>query len=242
MKCLCFRLRGDYGHFRPYYTTSSPTTYSLMPPTSIFGLIGAILGLDKNDNYYYKILSDAKTKVGIGPTVPIRKTIMGTNLVNTKNNYWVPTDKNSSGPRTPTRFEYLVNVEYLIFVSTEDEKLLGELSDRIKNHKIAYSVSMGLSNLLADIEFVMYDYLDKFDTTDYVKMNTAVPIDKISNNNGIKILPDIKYCKERYVKEFGDNRIPLSYVDVLFSYDGTMISVKCNEVYKMKDYFITFIN
>lgn len=242
MKCLCFKLKGGYGHFRPYYTTSSPTTYSLMPPTSIYGLLGAVLGLDKNDNYYYKVLSDARTRVGIGLTVPIRKSIMGTNLINTKNNFWVPTEKNSSGPRTPTRFEYLVDIEYLIFVSMEDEKLLEELSKKIKSHETAYSVSLGLANLLADIEFVMYDDLNKYDTNEYVMMSTAIPTDKISSNNGIKILPDIKYCKERYVKEFGENRVPLSYVDVLFSYDGNTISVKCNEIYKMQNYCISFLN
>lgn len=242
VKCLCFKLKGDYAHFRPYYTTSSPTTYSLMPPTSIYGLLGAILGLDKNENYYYKVLSNAKTRVGIGPIKSIRKTIMGTNLVNTKNNYWVPTNKNSSGPRTPTRFEYLVDIEYLIFVSMEDEKLLDELSNRVRNHEIAYSISMGLANLLADIEFVIFDKLNENITKDYIQLDTSVSIDKISTSNGIKIISNIKYCKERYVKEFGDNRIPLSYIDVLFSCDGNNISVKCDEIYSLGNFNIAFLN
>lgn len=84
MKCVCFKLSGDYGHYRPYYTTSSPTTYSLMPPTSIYGLVGAILGLKKDDNYYYKELENAKIKVGIGLLTPVKKVTMSTNLVNTK--------------------------------------------------------------------------------------------------------------------------------------------------------------
>ena len=120
MKTLCFRLYGDFGHFRPYYTTSSPTTYSLMPPTSIFGVLGAVLGLDRNENAYYRVLTEAGTKVGIGPVHRIRKMSLGINLVNTKGNYWIPTDKNSSGPRTPTRYEYVVKPDYLIFISMEN--------------------------------------------------------------------------------------------------------------------------
>lgn len=242
MKCVCFKLTGDYGHYRPYYTTSSPTTYSLMPPTSIYGLIGAILGLDKNDNYYYKELENAKTRVGIGLLTSVKKASMSTNLVNTKNNYWVPSSRNSAGPRTPTRFEYVVGQEYLVFVTMEDELLIDEFANRLANHCFAYGISLGLSNLIADAELLCYDALQKISVNDYIEMDSAVPIDKIEKEKGIKVLPDIKYCKERYVKKFGENRIPLEYVDVLFSTNAKKISVKCNEVYSLNDYKITFLN
>ncbi|MDD4088757.1 MAG: type I-B CRISPR-associated protein Cas5b [Tissierellia bacterium] len=242
MKCICFKLSGDYGHYRPYYTTSSPTTYSLMPPTSIYGLVGAILGLNKDDNYYYNELENAKTKVGIGLLTPVKKVTMSTNLVNTKNNYWVPTNRNSSGPRTPTRFEYVVKQEYLVFVTMEDELFLDELAERLENHRFAYGISLGLSNLIADAELICYDVLHKVSNDDFIEMDSAVPTDKIEEDKGIKVLTDIKYCKERYVKKFGENRIPLDYVDVLFSTNARKISVKCNEVYKLNHYNITFLN
>ena len=241
MKCVCFKLTGDYGHYRPYYTTSSPTTYSLMPPTSIYGLVGAMLGLDKIDNHYYKELESANIRVGIGLLTPVKKTTMSTNLVNTKNNYWVPTNKNSSGPRTPTRFEYVVRQEYLVFITMENELLLDELAERLEKHCFAYGISLGLSNLIADAELICYNILQKVDKIDYIEMDSAVPTDKIETEKGIKVLPDIKYCKERYVKRFGENRIPLDYVDVLFSTNARKISVKCNEVYKLNNYHIAFL-
>lgn len=241
MKCVCFKLIGDYGHYRPYYTTSSPTTYSLMPPTSIYGLIGAMLGMDKDDNYYYKELEGAKIRVGIGLLTPVKKATMSTNLVNTKNNYWVPTNKNSGGPRTPTRFEYVVRQEYLVFVTMENELLLDELANRLEKHCFAYGISLGLSNLIADAELICYDNLHKVISDDYIEMDSAVPTDKIETGKGIKVLPDIKYCKERYVKKFGENRVPLDYVDVLFSANARKISVKCNEVYRLNNYNITFL-
>lgn len=241
MKCVCFKLTGDYGHYKPYYTTSSPTTYSLMPPTSIYGLVGAMLGLDKTDNHYYKKLESANIRVGIGLLTPVKKTIMSTNLVNTKNNYWVPTNKNSSGPRTPTRFEYVVRQEYLLFITMENELLLDDLADRLEKHCFAYGISLGLSNLIADAELICYDILQKVISDDYIEMDSAIPTDKIKTEKGIKVLPDIKYCKERYVKKFGENRIPLDYVDVLFSTNARKISVKCNEVYKLNNYYFAFL-
>lgn len=241
MKCVCFKLTGDYGHYRPYYTTSSPTTYSLMPPTSINGLIGAILGLDKNNNHYYKVLENANARVGIGLLTPVKKATMSTNLVNTKNNYWVPSNKNSAGPRTPTRFEYVVRQEYLVFVTMEDESILDELAYRLSNHYFAYGISLGLSNLIADAELDCYDTLNKVNSDDYIEMDSAIPTDTILRGKGIKVIPDIKYCKERYVKRFGENRIPLEYVDVLFSTNARKVSVKCNEVYRLNNYYIAFL-
>lgn len=241
MKCVCFKLSGDYGHYRPYYTTSSPTTYSLMPPTSIYGLVGAILGLDKNENHYYKELESAKIRAGIGLLTHVKKVTMSTNLVNTKNNYWVPTNRNASGPRTPTRFEYVVRQEYLVFVTMEYEHLLDELADRLENHCFAYGISLGLSNLIADAELICYDILHKVSSDDYIEMDSAVPTDKIKKEKGIEVLSDIKYCKERYVKKFGENRVPLDYVDVLFSTNSRKISVKCDEAYRLNNYNITFL-
>lgn len=242
MKCVCFKLKGDYGHFKPYYTTSSPTTYSLMPPTALYGLLGAILGFPKEDNIYYSKLEEAGLKVGIGLLTPLRKASMSTNLVNTKGNFWVPTGRNTNGVRTPTRYEYVVNQEYLVFVAMSNEVLLEELADRLKEHRFAYSISLGLAGLLAEAEFLVYDDASQLNGEDYMELDTAVSVDDLLGENPIGISGDIQYCRERYVKKFGDNRIPLEYVDALFSTNGKKIKVKCRKAYTMKEYIFTFLN
>ena len=52
MKCLVFDIKGDYGHFKKYYTTSSPLTFSI-PRTTVSGMIGALIGLDKEEYLKY---------------------------------------------------------------------------------------------------------------------------------------------------------------------------------------------
>ncbi len=81
MKILVFDIFGDYGHFRKFFTTSSPLTFSLPPPPTIYGLLGAISGQDKRE--YLSIFSE-KTKISIQFLRPIKKTRMGLNLVETK--------------------------------------------------------------------------------------------------------------------------------------------------------------
>ena len=243
MKTLCFRLYGDYGHFRPYYTTSSPTTYSLMPPTTIFGVLGAVLGLERKKNEYYHTLAEAGTKIGIGPVDHIRKMSLGINLINTKGNYWIPTLKNSNGPRTPTRYEYVVKPDYLIYVAMENTDLLDNLAARIEDHKPYYSVSLGLSELLGDFEFVFYKEANGLKNTDeFVALSSAVPLDLLSSQNAISVVHGISYAKERYVKNFLEDRVPGAYVDAIFSINGAKPLMKPDIAYEAENYIFTFLN
>lgn len=242
MNILAFRLFGDFAHFRPYYTTSSPTTYSLMPPTSVIGMVGAILGLEKEENRYYTQLEEREIKVGICLEKPITKVMMSTNLINTKGNYWVPTGRNSNGPRTPTRYEYVRQPEYMIYVTMKDTALLDELAERVKHHCLAYTVSLGLANLIADVSFAFYEEAVYKQEADYVEMDSAVPLSALTGERPIQILPDIQYCKEQYVKSFFADRVPAEYVDILFSVNGKKVSVMTKGYYEVGNRKILLMN
>jgi CRISPR-associated protein Cas5h len=240
LKVLCFRFFGDFGHFRPYYTTTSPVTYSLMPPTAIMGVIGTILGLEKDK--YYKILQEAGTRIGVGIVSPVRKKNIGINLVNTKGDYWIPTSKNASGPRTPTRYELLVNPEYLIFVTMSNMELLEDLATRIKQHKPCYSVSMGLAWLLADFVPVMFGEATEIThSPDLLEFASAVPISCLDPESGIGIVEGVRYCKERFVKSFGDDRKPLDYVDAIFSVSSEKARFRTSTAYKLDNMIFQFL-
>lgn len=49
-KMLVFDVWGDYAHFRRFYTTTSPLSFPIPPRTALCGLIGAIIGLEKEGN------------------------------------------------------------------------------------------------------------------------------------------------------------------------------------------------
>lgn len=78
MKCLVFKVRGDYARFRKSYTTTSALTYLLIHPVAVRGLIGAMLGIDREKLY-------EKTKdieVAIQVVNQVRKDMQSFNLVN----------------------------------------------------------------------------------------------------------------------------------------------------------------
>ena len=46
-KLLVFDIGSEYGHFRKFNTTTSPLTYSIPTRPAITGLLGAILGIER---------------------------------------------------------------------------------------------------------------------------------------------------------------------------------------------------
>ena len=72
MKVISFKLWGDFAHFRRFDTTTSPLTYSIPPPSSLRGLIGAILGFSSNE--YPEVFNSVNAAIGIKSIGPIRKT------------------------------------------------------------------------------------------------------------------------------------------------------------------------
>lgn len=239
MKVLNFEIYADFAHFRPYYTTSSPTTYTMLPPTTLYGIIGAILGFGKEE--YNEILIKNGTRIGIGIKNEVKKISLSMNLINTKGNYWVPTRKNTNGPRTPTKFEFLKDVCYSIFVTMEDEKMLEDLMKRVKNHTPHYTISLGLASLIADIKYIKFGEIEKIQTSDYIDVVTAINIEELNGTTAINLTKEITYAKERFVKKFGENREPEEYVDVLYSLKAEDLSVKINNAYKLENEIFTFL-
>ena len=126
MKCLVFKVRGDYARFRKSYTTTSALTYLLIHPVAVRGLIGAMLGIDREKLY-------EKTKdieVAIQVVNQVRKDMQSFNLVNMK-----PNDKIF---RFPSNIEFLRNVEYRIFIKAED-KTLYEIDNCIKQWEYIFT-------------------------------------------------------------------------------------------------------
>lgn len=239
MKVLNFELFGDFAHFRPYYTTSSPTTYTIIPPTTAVGVIGAILGLDKEE--YSTNLKDKGIRIGIGLKNIVKKLTLSINLVNTKGNYWIPTKKNTYGPRTPTRYEYLKEVCYSIFVTMEDEETLDKLAKKVKEHTPYYTISLGLANLLGDIKFIAYEEVTKIEQDNFIEIDTAVKIENLKKEDPINLEKGITYSKERFVSSFKENREPEDFVDILYSLKAEKICVRAKEVYKLGDRNFTFL-
>ena len=159
MKVLAFRLWGDFAHFRRHYTTSSPLTHSLSPPSALRGLVAAILGLSRED--YPEVLSPDRCRFGVRLLKPVKKIRLGLNYMDTKDGSWVSLDLKQFRPKTKegrlhtqVRMEFLKNPAFEIYFAHEDRAVLEELSARLRERRVVFTPYLGITECLANFEFL----------------------------------------------------------------------------------------
>ncbi len=81
-RVLVFEVWGEYGHFRKHYTTTSPLTFSIPSRTALTGLIGAIIGLPKEE--YLGYFRRKRAQIGVRLMAPVKKVRFSENLIDTK--------------------------------------------------------------------------------------------------------------------------------------------------------------
>jgi len=232
MKALVFDVWGDYGHFRKFYTTSSPLTFSFPPPSSIAGILGAVYGAKKEE--YIKIFSLNKCNIALKIVNPVKKVRMGINYINTKGNYWTLYSNQYHEPRTQIRTEFLKDPYFRIYFTHENEKIFKTLSCLLKEHKSTYTISLGLSELLADFKYVGEYGLETKADNELVEFQTPVTESKLLQN-GLEIESGKKYFKEKLPINMNQERIVEKYDNVIFEPEGKTIKAKVKSYYRLEN-------
>lgn len=233
MKILVFDIWGDYGHFRKFYTTTSPLTFSFPPPSTIAGILGAIYGSTKDR--YLEDFSHDKCKIGLKIVNPIKKVRMGLNLLETKGtNLRLPMSDKNLVPRTQIRTEFLKDPYFRIYFVHENKEIFRELASLAKEHKSIYTVSLGLSELLANFKYVgEYDSKAKLDN-ELVELQTPITESKLIQN-GLEIESDKKYFKEKMPIKMNQDRVVNKYEDVIFDPDGKSIKAQVKIYWRLEN-------
>ena len=230
MKILAFDIWGDFAHFKKFYTTASPLTFCVPPPTTIFGMIGAIIGFEKEE--YLKYINGDTTKIGIQILNPIKKLRMTLNLIDTKSSIKFNYIRN----RTQIKTEFLKNPAYRIYVNINDENLFAELTEKIRKKENHFTVSLGLANLIANFKFSgLYDatFTEKAEI-----IHTAVLSENI---NSIEVEYGKKYFKEKFPVNMTPEREVTGYKDIVMELTGSFIKGEFKNCYKIEDKFIGLI-
>lgn len=231
MKVLAFDIYGDFGHFKKFYTTSSPLTFSFPPPPTVRGMLGAIVGADKTE--YLDIFSHKSCRIAIRILSPVKKVRMGVNHINTKGNYWVPVKKGKHEARTQIRTEFLKDPAYRIYVSHNDESVFSKLVDHVKEHKTVYTLSLGLSELLADFKYVgLWEVTEGHSAEG--KIATVIPMSAIEDY-GIRFEEGKRYFKERVSVDMNQQRVVERYEDVLFEAQGKPIYARTKVYWEVEN-------
>lgn len=229
MNVLAFDVTGDFGHFRKFFTTTSPLTFSAMPPTAVYGLLGAILGLSNEQNEYLRVLNAQTVKTAIQLLRPVRKTMIGMNYINTKEAFWAL----KNNPRTQIRMEVLREPGYRLYVHVQDPSLHSELADRVKAHETVYTPCLGLSGMIADVRYYGEGWVRPVEMQEgkFIDVCTLIPA-PIIHHRTIQLKSGLRLLKEKMPVHMNADREVGKYESFVFDGDGQAVPVAARQVYQ----------
>lgn len=233
-KVLVFDIWANHAHFRRFYTTTSPLTFPVPPRTALCGLIAAIIGLKKEDNEYLRHFTLDKAFIGLKILNPIKKTIIAENLIHTKEAKGV--GMNLITKRTQINFEFIKEPKYRIYFYHTESYIYEKAEKMLKEHKTVYTPCLGLSENIANFEFVgEYNVETYTEPDEYVQIHSIIPVEKISESKGI-MFETGEYFSVRVPVELDTDRIVSKYSELLFERNGQPITVKLLEPYYVISY------
>jgi CRISPR-associated protein Cas5h len=149
---VVFRFRARFGHFLRAEASVSALTYPVPPRTALMGMIGAVLGLPKDTPQ----VELAESRIAVCGAVPqthwhrvkLRKDPPSALAMTVK--------RGAQGQKNPApematlnKQEWLFKPEYEVPDARHEE-----FSERVRDRRWRYQPCMGLSEMLAELEFV----------------------------------------------------------------------------------------
>jgi CRISPR-associated protein Cas5h len=140
---VIFDVASDLAHFRRQYAITTALTYPVPPRTALCGLVGAVLGLPKNESL--APFQDSEAVFGLQILSPLRTGYVSINLVDTKQN---PSFRlKAVNPRTTVRYEVLRQPRYRVMFS--HPTLARQLAESLKHGESCYTPCLGLAWMIA---------------------------------------------------------------------------------------------
>lgn len=237
---IVFDIFADFAHFKRPYTTTSPVTFPIPSKPTLYGMISAIIGLDKD--HYLEQFYNCGAKAAIRIKKPIHKIYIAENLINTKEG--IAKIKN----RTQVKIEFLKNVAYRIYVLHPREDISSRLLQNLKAHKSHYTFSMGLSECIGNFEFVgQYQTISKnhHNSSDYIDIHSVIPTASFISHDDtvVKFEPEKEIFRVSLTAEMNPQREIQQMTDIVFERNGKPIRVKVNsyeEIPQLKENILLF--
>ncbi|MBC7081361.1 MAG: type I-B CRISPR-associated protein Cas5 [Thermoplasmatales archaeon] len=237
-KVLVFDIWGDFAHFRRIETTTSPLTYSIPTGTALSGIVSAILGQERDS--YYNVFHPENVRWAVRVLHPLKKIRININLINTKLGFYLwDIIQGKEQPRSPTPFEFLKEPKYRIYIWLKDKELQNKLKKYLQNHQSFYTPYLGISELIANFNFVgEFDNVIELKSKNKEEVHTVIRKDRstlIVDEEGLHIV------KERIPLFMDSNRVVREYVDVFFEANAKPLKVKDTSIYRIGNENVVFI-
>lgn len=222
-KALVFDLFGDYAHFRRYYTTMSPLTFSVPPGTALRGILGAILGVDKTvaPEYFHDV------ELSLRVINSIKKVNIPINYIQVKS----ASDFSRYPAHKPTNIEFVKDPAYRVYLRTSNEATYKALHEKLSRHESVYNLSFGISETLANFTFVgEFDVQMQDEKGDGV--DSMIPIEYV---RALPTTGDFQCFTEKLPMKMLNDREVIEYREFLFERTGARLLVDVPEAVNLSN-------
>lgn len=239
-KLLVFDIGSEYGHFRKFNTTTSPLTYSIPSRPAITGLLGAILGIERELSTgkfrdgvipVSELFSKDKAAIGVQLINPVKKVNVAFNLLDTEK---AASSFFNIKQRTQIEFELLKDPSFRLFVSVKDNAVYEQLVSRVRENRTHFTPYLGLSQFTATVKFKGFSKFQRLPASDFQEVVTAVNLSNTNQDDPIQFdhSVDFKYTSDTMPVEMLRDRIVTEYSEVIIETNGNAIQVKSDKIYQ----------
>ncbi|MHA1765035.1 MAG: type I-B CRISPR-associated protein Cas5b [Promethearchaeota archaeon] len=196
-RILIFDLIGANAHFQNIQTNSSSLTYFFPPPTTIYGLIAGIIGIQRDK--YYNDFSEENTFLALDILTPLRKEIFTVNYrIYNENGY------------AQIPFEILFPVQnseikYRIYFSIRNLEIYDRIREILKKKECIYPPYLGITEMIGQLEYHGEAFIKKFMENKEVKLNSIFCPEDFKL---LKISDEVVLYPEYMRTSFEENRVP----------------------------------
>jgi len=249
LSLFSFRYEAKYGHFRKPYSNVSSLSYPFPPRTALAGLLGAILGVQKQDVALR--FNEENLKVAVEIERPIRTITHVTSFRQDGSggiNYSIKRSKKVKNPNELKKIpdwntaalipqELLRCPSYIVYINLKSN--MSELISRIRTKRFVYTPCMGLSGFLAELDYIsegvgkpldpgQYDVSTVTDKT-YGSLSLDW-LDEKDNKHVVEVIaphlgsPDRRFTYKRYLLNMLSKPLPLNMMDNIYEFENKIIS------------------
>lgn len=236
---IVFDIFSDFAHFKRPYTTTSPVTFPIPSKPTLYGMVAAVIGLDKTDYLHHFYNRGVSAAVRI--LNPIHKVYIAENFINTKDGMA------KFKTHTRIKIEFLKNAAYRVYFSHPDEAVARPLHENLEAHKSHYTFSMGLSECIGNYRFV-----GRFDsaagenpTGGHVPIHSVLPTTALVENDEsvIQFEPGKEIFRVSLTAEMNPEREITRMTDIVFERNGQPVRAKVRgyeEIEALKENILLF--
>jgi CRISPR-associated Cas5-like protein len=147
MKGFQLIIEGNWGHFKKPETNNNPLSHDLITKTALVGLIGAVLGIEREEmrNKFPQLSEDLL--YGVQLLHPVKKISWG---------FTSRTAINPTAEGTPKYFEFLKDPKFKVSIALRDDRsssIFEEFQLSIKNERAVYPPVLGWHNCPANLRW-----------------------------------------------------------------------------------------